>query len=110
MATTIPGWVLENDGQVAVVVPLTWNRSNPLFSFKGYRHCLIVRRMGTEETFLADYPAMTEEDKAQLLKQFHLTQDELNEAMQMARGGGERQNLSRLVRTCRKKRILLGLC
>jgi hypothetical protein len=97
-----PKAVLENDGEVAVLLPLSKN----CLSFDYPRACVYRRAGMTREEFQKQYGIMDEaaEVKARMLGVLGITEKAMNEALQRARSESlKRQSLLKLVHACRKK-------
>ncbi len=94
--------VLENDGEVAVLIPLSKN----CLSFD-YRRASVQRRAGiTREEFQEQYGIMdgAAEVRAHMLGVLGITEKAMNEALQRARSASvKRQSLLKLGRAARKK-------
>ncbi|MGH9712205.1 MAG: hypothetical protein ACRD5M_02785 [Candidatus Acidiferrales bacterium] len=101
------GVVLGNDGEVAVFVPLSCKRDS-LITLKPFRFTCTQRREGvSSETFLTQYPMGDSgvEMKAQVLDKLGITHEEMNEAMQTARGdSAECHSLFGLVKVSRRRK------
>jgi hypothetical protein len=102
-----PGLVVENDGEVAIVIPVRGELGRFLSPYRRTR----TQRRGSDDTrdqFRENYPVMdeSEEKKLNILGALKITQQEMFEAMQKARSERkERQLLIDLVRSCRKERV-----
>ncbi len=103
------GVVLENDGEVATLIPLSKNRLS-----LDHRRASVLRRAGmTREEFQDHYAIMdgAVEARVQVFDALGITEKELNDALQRARTeSAECQNLLKLVRACRKKRTAQKQC
>src|ERR1700674_1324694 len=100
------GFIVENDGEVAVFIPRRTHGVSG-FSFKSYeRVCVQLRVNMTPEDFLLLYPVSdeAEEAKVRIVKSLGITEEEYGKAMKKARSDGvECQNLRKLVNACRKE-------
>src|SRR5713226_8856054 len=96
-----PKAVLENDGEVAVLIPLSKN----CLSFD-YRRASVQQRVGvTREEFQEQYGIMdgAAEKRAQMLSVLRITEKAMNEALQRARTESVKcQSFLKLVRASRK--------
>jgi hypothetical protein len=101
------GLVVENDGEVAVLIPLRIRGGEGLINFKSYEHaCVQLRENITRDDFLSLYGLgdVAEQEKTRMVKSLGITEDELGKAMEKARTDGvECQNLLKLVIACRKE-------
>ena len=97
--------VLENDGEVAVHIPFSFDR--PTFD---YRHAYTQRRLRmTPEEFQERYKVMdgAAEAKTRMFDELGITEKDLNAAMQRAHSEcAKYQSLRKLVQNYRKKRTL----
>jgi len=102
-----PGLVVENDGEVAVLIPLRIRGGKGLINFKSYEHaCVQLRGNIAREDFLSLYGLadVAEQEKARMMKSLGITEEEMVKAVGKARSDGvECQNLLKLVSTCRKE-------
>jgi hypothetical protein len=88
------GWVVENDGEVAVLIPVLGEMGR----FLGpYRYTRTQRRALDETTdeFLRTYPVVNEgeETKLAMLDALRITREEMCAAMQLARSEDKERNL-----------------
>jgi hypothetical protein len=84
-------WVIENDGDVLVVVPLVTGRPRPRGMGFDYRRTAIYRRPANipKEQFLGDYPvhpvpSEVEEMQQRVLEELRITAKQMDEALRCA--------------------------
>jgi len=93
--------VIENDGEVAVLIPFDGRAFD-------YRRAYTQRRVGiaTPQEFQEQYRVIDEQEEAKerVFDELGITKKELNAAMKTARSEGVKcQNLRQLVQACRKR-------
>ena len=96
------GVVIENDGEIVVLVPFAKDRL--VFDYR--RTCTVRRKGATQERFQQQYPIIedAEEAKARVFAELGITEKDFRAALQRARTSSTKcQNLRQLVQTCRKE-------